>query len=90
MHSAVLLAEENRQLRTENMRQKKKKAKRRLYSATGGILTGQEGIERSQLGEIEPKEGVLAQPEQPRIRAPSRCSLCNSLEHTARRCPSKL
>src|SRR5580700_6264349 len=32
MNSAVLLAEENRQLRAENERQKKKKAKRRSYS----------------------------------------------------------
>jgi hypothetical protein len=40
MHNAVLLTEENRQLRTENARQKKKKAQRRTYIATGGIMTG--------------------------------------------------
>src|SRR5947209_9117356 len=34
MNNAVLLAEENRQLRAENERQKKKRAKRRSYIAT--------------------------------------------------------
>jgi len=43
MHSAVLLAEENRQLRSENERQKKKKAKRGSYIAARGVLTVQEG-----------------------------------------------
>jgi hypothetical protein len=38
INSAVLLAEENRQLRAENERQKKKRAKRRAYIATGGVL----------------------------------------------------
>ena len=39
MNSAVLLAEENRQLRGENKRQKKKRAKRRAFIATRGVLT---------------------------------------------------
>ena len=47
MNSAVLLAEENRQLRVENERQKKKRAKKRLYIATGGVLTIQEGLDLS-------------------------------------------
>jgi len=38
MNSAVLLAKENRQLRIENQRQKKKRAKRRSYIATSGVL----------------------------------------------------
>ena len=46
MNSAVLLAEENRQLRHENERQKKKRAKKRTFIATGGVLTNQEGIAR--------------------------------------------
>jgi hypothetical protein len=37
IHSAVLLTDENRQLRAENERQKKK-AKRRSYIAQGGVL----------------------------------------------------
>ena len=39
MHSAVLLAEENRQLRSENKRQKRKRTKKRAFIAIGGVLT---------------------------------------------------
>jgi hypothetical protein len=39
INSTVLLAEENRQLQAENQKQKKKRAKQRLYIATGRILT---------------------------------------------------
>ena len=59
MYSATILAEENRQLRAENERQKKKKAKRRSYIATGGVLTGQEGVERSQIANIKPLSRVI-------------------------------
>ena len=48
MNSAVLLAEENRQLRAENKRQKKNRAKRRLYIAHGGVLTVVEGLQLTQ------------------------------------------
>jgi hypothetical protein len=61
MHSAIILAKENRQLRAENKRQKKKRVKRRSYIATGGILTRQEGVERSQIASIEPISGVTVQ-----------------------------
>jgi hypothetical protein len=37
MNSAVLLAEENRQLRSENKRQKKKRAKRRAFKLLGAF-----------------------------------------------------
>ncbi len=47
INKATLLAEENRQLRAENKRQKKKRAKRRSYIAVGGTLTVQEGLIRS-------------------------------------------
>ena len=39
MNSAILLVEENRQLRIENAKQKKKRAKRRSYIAIGRVLT---------------------------------------------------
>ena len=61
IYSATILAKENQQLRAENKRQKKKKAKRRSYIATGGVLTGQEGVERSQIANIEPLSGVIVQ-----------------------------
>ena len=90
MHSAVLLTEENRQLRAENERQKKKRVKRRSYIATGGVLTVQEGLNRSQMVDIEHVEEPTSIPQEPRIRAPPRCSICSSLKHNARVCPQKL
>jgi hypothetical protein len=39
MHSAVLLADENKRLRAANERQTKKRAVRRSYIAKGGVLT---------------------------------------------------
>jgi len=93
MNSAILLVEENRQLRAENQRQKKKRAKRRSYIATGGALTVQEGLELSQ-SNVEPASGVASgvATEEPivRICAPRTYSICGSQLHTARICPSKL
>jgi hypothetical protein len=58
MNSAVLLAEENRQLRAENQRQKKKRAQKRAYIAKGGVLTIGDGLDQSQLANIRPESGV--------------------------------
>ena len=90
MNSAVLLAEENRQLRRENERQKKKRAKKKTYIATGGVLTLQEGIDLCQAagqGPKGPKRGAVNQEANAQPRAPRMCSLCRSLLHTARTCP---
>ncbi len=89
MNSAVLLAEENRQLRAENERQKKKRAKRRSYIATGGVLTVQEGLNLSQIANTELESGVAGQEATVQTRAPRTCSLCRSQAHTARTCPTK-
>jgi hypothetical protein len=83
MNSAVLLAEENRQLRSENKRQKKKRA----FIATGGVLTIQEGRDLSQNANIVLQSGIVVQEEAKQPRAPRKCSMCKSLEHTARTCP---
>lgn len=58
MNSAVLLAEENRQLRAKNERQKKKRVKRRSYIAIGGVLTVQEGLDLSQIANIGLESGM--------------------------------
>lgn len=87
MHNAVLLAEENKQLRTVNERQKKKRAVRRSYVASGGILTVQEGLDRSEIDNIELTGEVEGPPIGPQTRAPRTCSMCKSLTHTARTCP---
>jgi hypothetical protein len=89
MHNTIILTAENKQLWSENERRKRKKAKRRSYIATGGILTVQEGIERSQINDREPTGGVTVQGATIKPRAPRTCSICKSLVHTARTCPQK-
>ena len=87
MNSAVLLAEENRQLRHENTRQKKKRAQKRTFIATGGVLTNAEGIALSQGTNIVPESGVVTEEATIKPRAPRTCSMCKSLLYTARTCP---
>jgi hypothetical protein len=89
MNSAVLLAEENRQLRRENERQEKKRAKKRAFIATGGVLTMQEGLDRSQATNTVPESGELPEEVTVKTRAPRTCSMCKSLLHTARTCPTR-
>jgi hypothetical protein len=83
MNSAVLLAEENKQLRGENERQKKKRAKKRTFIATGGVLTMHEGVNRSQTANTVLESGVANQEVTTQTRAPRTCSMCKSLLHTA-------
>jgi hypothetical protein len=89
MNSAVLLADENKQLRAENERQKKKKANRRSYIAQGGVLTVEKGLDRSKTVGLQLMEGLTDQPVKLQTRAPRTCSICRSLEHTARTCSQR-
>jgi DDE superfamily endonuclease len=89
MNSTVLLAEENRQLRRENERQKRKRAQKKTYIARGGVLTVQEGRDLCQNATIVPESGIAYQEATVQTRAPRMCSLCRSLLHTARTCPTK-
>ena len=89
MNSAVLLAEENRQLRRENERQKKKRAQKKVYIATGGVLTIQEGIDLCQAAQKGSKGRAVNQEANVQPRVPRMCSLYRSLLHTARTCPAK-
>jgi hypothetical protein len=89
MSSAVLLASENETLRMENQRQKRKRAKQRTYIARGGVLTGAEGQSRAQAAQTRREDAVAdAAAERPQ-RAPRKCSMCYSTEHTARTCPRR-
>ena len=86
MSSAVLLASENKKLRVENQRQKRKKAQRRTYIARGGVLSGAEGASRAQAAQTRHEEATAeAAAERPQ-RALRKCSICKSTEHTARTC----
>lgn len=58
MHSVVILAEENSQLQSENERKKKKRGKMRLCIAIGCAIIGREGVERSQIANIERSGGL--------------------------------
>ena len=89
IHNATLLADENTALRTANQRQRQKRSKPVSSISQGGILTIQEGQLRTQsIGNI--KGGEVGQSAtQSKTRAPSRCSLCSSLEHTARTCAQR-
>jgi hypothetical protein len=89
INSTVLLAKENRQLYRENKRQKKKRAKRRAFIATRGILTLQEGLDRSQATNIVPESRQATEEVTIQRRAPCMCSLYRSLVHTARTCLTK-
>ena len=86
IHNATLLADENAALRIANQKQRQKRSKPASSISQGGILTVQEGQVRTQsvrnVG--EGGEGQFAA--QPKTRAPRKCSLCSSLEHTARTC----
>mgnify|MGYP003428884493 FL=1 len=89
MHSAVLLAHENKRLQSENQRQKRKREKRRLYIAKGGILTGAEAQSLIEREEISRTEVEARDRGEVRQRAPPKCSVCQSLEHNARTCPER-
>ena len=86
MSSTVLLASENEKLRMENQRQKRKKAQRRTYIAKGGVLSGAEGASRASAAEEGAAAAAAAERPQ---RAPRKCSMCTSTEHTARTCPRR-
>ncbi len=89
MYNAVLLTEENKQLRAANKRKKKKQVKRRAYIATRGVLTVREGLDRTQVSYIEPERGVADQLAIIQTRTLRTCSICRLLEHNARTCPQK-
>jgi hypothetical protein len=89
MLSAILLTSENKKLCMENQRQKRKRAKKCTYIARGGILLGAEGASRAQAAQGGVAKGAAeAAAERPQ-RAPRKCSICKSLEHTARTCPRR-
>jgi hypothetical protein len=87
MHSAVMLASQNERLTAENQRQKRKKAKRRMYIAKGGILIGAEAQVLIDNNENSRTDAVQDRQGEARQCAPPRCSLCGSLEHKAPICP---
>jgi hypothetical protein len=89
MSSAILLAGENKRLRIENHRQKRKRANKRTYIARGGVLSGAEGASRAQAAQQGAPGGAAATAAERPQRALRKCSMCKSTEHTARTCPRR-
>jgi hypothetical protein len=89
MHSAVLLTSENKRLQAENQRQIRKRAQKKSYLAKGGILTGAEAQSLIEQEQFSRTEAEVRDRGEVRQRAPPKCSLCQSLEHNARKCPKR-
>jgi hypothetical protein len=92
MQSATILTAKNKKLRAANKKVQKKRQKRRSYVGRGGVLSAQEvqeaqrGVEIEVEREIQVVEQVAALAS---ARAPRMCSICRSLDHTARTCPER-
>ena len=67
LHGATLLTEENKRLRTENQRQKRKRDIRKSYIARGGILSVEDGIQLVE-ARSSGRGGADVQPGQPKQR----------------------
>jgi hypothetical protein len=86
IYSTMILASQNERLVAENQRQKRKKAKKHIYIAKGGILIRAkaqvliDNNENSRTDAIQDRQGEVRQ------RALPRCSLCRSLEYKAPIC----
>ena len=90
MYNAAILASENKGLRTMSARQKRKQETPRSYIAKWGVLTAEEGqnrVKRARIADEAVSSGVAAQASS---RSPPRCSICSSLEHNARGCPTRV
>jgi hypothetical protein len=86
MHSAALLAEENRRLHAENDRQKRKRNAQRSYIATGGVLAVADGLQLIEERVEGQQAGSVQRRQTGQRRAQRHCSKCRSPGHTARTC----
>jgi hypothetical protein len=89
MHNATILAAENRQLRAANAKVRKKRAKKTVLVSRGGTLTAQEVLESQNQAVIHDEVRIqVVEPPSRTVstRAPPTCSVCKSLEPTARTC----
>jgi hypothetical protein len=89
MYNAAILASQNEQLIAENNRQKQKRAKKHQYIAKGGVFSREEA--QAKISEIDNSqiEVKIGNTDEPRPRAPPKCSLCTLLEHKANKCPQR-
>jgi hypothetical protein len=92
MQNAAILANENTQLRIANNKQKRKREAKKSFIATGAALTAAEAVATIKPLEIVDNKlegGGEAGPSQPKKRAPSKCNICKTEEHTVRTCAQR-
>ena len=100
VHERAILAVENAELRKANTRLVRRRAQKRTFVQKNGTLSIQAGQDTLFQREVELQiqqevrsarqsrtYEAIAQPlQEPRTRAPPRCSVCYLFEHTARTC----
>lgn len=96
MHDKALLIAENAALRAENKHQQQKRAGRKGFVQKGGSMTVQDSQDYVQNRPVEeqPRNNaenidpalLTEQSRSARVKAPSRCCRCGSIEHHARTC----
>ena len=89
MHNAAFLASKIKDLRAMSARQKRKRETSRSYIANGRVLITEERQGRVKRAQVADKAVLSRVATQASGRAPPRCSMCSSLEHTARVCPTR-
>jgi hypothetical protein len=92
IQSTTLLAAKNKKLWATNEKIQKKRQKKKLYVGKGGVLSARE-VQEAQRGVVIKENTAIQtveQPSQPSLsHAPHMCSICGSLDHTARTCPER-
>ena len=92
MTGVTILAVENQVLCKANGKQKCKRVSERVYIGDGGICSGREGQDRAKRARTDENNAEASsggRSEASSTRAPSKCSRCRSLDHTARSCPDR-
>jgi Tfp pilus assembly protein PilE len=89
MHNAAILERENKELKTANAKQKRKRETRRTYISQGEGLTIKEEMNRVRRANKAERQAVKQADPQPRKRAVQQCSMCGILGHTARTCSQR-
>lgn len=90
MHTNTVFAEENRQLRAENARQKKKRAIKRAFIQFNGVFIVQQGIDLVGMAGNEFIEEEREPRAQQQLRIIRMCSICRSTVYNARTCPERI
>jgi hypothetical protein len=89
MHNAAILVRENKELKTVNAKQKRKRETRRTYISQEEDLTIKEGMDRVRRANKAERQAVKQADSQSRKRAVQQCSVCRILGHTARTCSQR-